>query len=164
MSLKPGPSHIAVSDFAGEDTNDQSEMQEEEKCYICRQFTPDEIRNSVLLIFTKRVQCSNEDCKHWVHLGYCTPKRVIGRGEVFYCTHCEDKWIRWTIKDVNMFKFIACICFEVKRVKYYIFYAQLGIMTVWSELKMQHSSPSIIYYQTRLFCIVYIMIYVPNMI
>jgi hypothetical protein len=51
-----------------------------------------------------------------------------------------------------MFKFIACICFEVKRVKYYIFYAQLGIMTVWSELKMQHSSPSIIYYQTRLLC------------
>jgi hypothetical protein len=63
-----------------------------------------------------------------------------------------------------MLKFIACICFEVKRVKYYILYAQLGIMTVWSELKMQHLSQSIIYYQTRLFCIVYIMIYVPNMI
>jgi hypothetical protein len=91
LSLKPDPSHITVSDFAGEDTDDQLEMQEEEKCYICRQFTPDEIRNSVSLIFTKRVQCSNEDCKHWVHLGYCTPKRVIGRGEVFYCTHCENK-------------------------------------------------------------------------
>ena len=41
MSLKPDPSHITVSDFAGEDTDDQLEMQEEEKCYICRQFTPD---------------------------------------------------------------------------------------------------------------------------
>jgi hypothetical protein len=63
-----------------------------------------------------------------------------------------------------MFKFIACICFEDKRVKDYICYAQLGIMTVWSELKMQHLSPSIIYYHTRLFCIVYIIIYVPYMI
>ena len=91
LSQKPGPSHVTVSDSAGEDTDDQSEIQEEEKCCICRQLTPDEVRNSVSLIFTKWVQCSNEDCKHWVHLGYCTPKRVIRRGEVFYCTHCEDK-------------------------------------------------------------------------
>ena len=91
LSQKPGPSHVTFSDSTGEDTVDQSEIQEEEKCCICRQFTPDEVRNSVSLIFTKLVQCSNEDCKHWVHLGYCTPKRVIRRGEVFYCTHCEDK-------------------------------------------------------------------------
>jgi hypothetical protein len=32
LSLKPGPSHITVSDFVGEDTDDQSEIQEEEKC------------------------------------------------------------------------------------------------------------------------------------
>ena len=107
----PGPSHVTV--IPQERTDDQSEIQEEEKCCICRQFTPDEVRNSVSLIFTKLkwVQCSNEDCKHWVHLGYCTPKRVIRRGEVFYCTHCEDKWIRWTMKDVNMFKFIVCVLF-----------------------------------------------------
>ena len=76
----PGPSHVTVSDSAGEDTDDQSEIQEEEKCCICRQLTPDEVRNSVSLILTKWVQCSNEDFKHWVHLGYCTSKRVIRRG------------------------------------------------------------------------------------
>jgi hypothetical protein len=53
LSQKPGPSHVTVSDSAGEDTDDQSEIQEEEKCCICRQFTPDEVRYSVSLIFTK---------------------------------------------------------------------------------------------------------------
>jgi hypothetical protein len=53
-------------------------------------------------------------------LGYCTPKRFIRKGEVFYCTHCEDKWIR----------LLFVFCFKVKRVKFYIFYAQLGIMSL----------------------------------
>jgi hypothetical protein len=32
LSQKPRPSHVTVSDSAGEDTDDQSEIQEEEKC------------------------------------------------------------------------------------------------------------------------------------
>jgi hypothetical protein len=63
-SNDPFGSTVTVSDSAGEDIDDQSEIQEEEKCCICRQLTPDEVRNSVSLIFTKWVQCSNEDCKH----------------------------------------------------------------------------------------------------
>ena len=59
LSQNPGPSHIFfVSD--NDDIGSNSEIQEEEKCCICNKFTPDEVRNSVALIFTKWVQCSNE--------------------------------------------------------------------------------------------------------
>jgi hypothetical protein len=54
---------------------------DDEKCCVCKLFTPEEVRESPCLIFTKWLHC--DQCKHWVHLIYSTEKRVIRKGDVF---------------------------------------------------------------------------------
>ena len=84
---KPGPSHIYMSDS---DVTDDDQIEENEKCCVCKQFTPSEVRNSTSIIFTKWAKCDGIECPHWVHLRYCTQVTVIRRGDKFYCPHCPE--------------------------------------------------------------------------
>lgn len=86
ITQEPGPSHYYVDDS---DESDTSSIPEEDKCCVCHQFTPQEVRQSVSLIFTKWAQC--DLCEHWVHLIYCTETRVVRRGDSFLCPHCKEE-------------------------------------------------------------------------
>ena len=85
---EPCPSHINLEN---ESTDDDSEtdITHEEKFCVCKMFTPDEVRFSVSVIFTKWVKCDNIGCPHWAHLKYCTDKTVMRSGDIFYCEHCQ---------------------------------------------------------------------------
>lgn len=90
VSSKPGPSYFYIEDSMDNSETDDDAIQEEEKCCVCKQFTPKEIRNGVGLEFTKWVQCENENCRHWTHVKYCTKLKAVRRDTRFYCMHCED--------------------------------------------------------------------------
>lgn len=87
-SQEPGPSRIYINENSELDTESESEVRVEEKCCVCKQFIPDEVRRSVSLIFTKLAQC--DSCGHWIHLVYCTKVRVLRRGDSFHCMHCKS--------------------------------------------------------------------------
>ena len=89
-SPQAGPSHINIDSDSDLLSTDESEIDETEKCCVCSKYTPDQVRNSLDIKFTKWVQCANTECKHWVHLIYCTPLRAVRRDTVFYCTHCPE--------------------------------------------------------------------------
>ena len=88
-SPKPVPSHYYV-DSSIDDSASDSDIPDEEKCCICKMYTPKEIRESNTIKFTKWVQCDNMACRHWVHLKFCTSLSVIRKGVQFYCPHCEQ--------------------------------------------------------------------------
>ncbi|XP_053385760.1 uncharacterized protein LOC128550546 [Mercenaria mercenaria] len=81
---QPGPSHINIQDSDEETLSDSDK--EEDKCCVCKKFSPSEVSKSVSLIFVKWAQCdglrNGQPCKHWVHLTYCTPVRVVRRGDL----------------------------------------------------------------------------------
>lgn len=83
-STQPGPSNSGYSSFS--DTDDD-EISDSEKCCVCKQYTPEAVRQSSTLKFATWVECST--CGHWVHLIYCTDRRVIRKGEQFFCIHCS---------------------------------------------------------------------------
>lgn len=84
-SPKPGPSHIYLSDSS--QSLDEDEMPESEKCCVCKLYEPKELRQCNSLIFVKWAECTR--CAHWVHLIFCSEKRVVRKGEPFYCIHCS---------------------------------------------------------------------------
>ena len=65
-----------------------SSEDEDEKCCVCGKFTPDAVRYSESVIFTKWVSC--DGCNHWTHLIYCTNVRVVRRGDS-YSPHCSPE-------------------------------------------------------------------------
>ena len=72
---EPGPSHINLAyDSTDVESDMESEILDDEKCCVCNKFTPDEVRLSISVIFTKWVKCDNRKCLHWTHLKYCTDK------------------------------------------------------------------------------------------
>ena len=73
---------------------DSSESEDEEKCCVCNKFTPQAVRDCVSIVFTKWAQC--DDCNRWVHLKYCTPVKVLRRGDVFHCPECMKRPEKWT--------------------------------------------------------------------
>ena len=78
------PSHI---NLVPDSYASSSDCEGEEKCCcVCEKWTPSELNQSVSLVIVKWVQCDN--CKHWVHLQFCTPIRVVRRGDTFLCPHC----------------------------------------------------------------------------
>ena len=87
-SQEAGTSYIYISEDSELETESESEISEEEKCCVCKLFTPTELRKSVSLVFTKWGQCVK--CGHWVHLIYCSKVRVLRRGDSFLCMHCES--------------------------------------------------------------------------
>ena len=90
---QPGTSHINLVQSDSDESD--SEIPEEELCCVCKCWAPPAARNNVYISFTKWVQCDGMKdgalCKHWTHLGYCTDKRVIRRGETFLCIHCTNE-------------------------------------------------------------------------
>ena len=86
----PGPSGLCrpINNLI---TSDESSSEDEDntKCCVCGKFTPDEVRRSHSVIFTKWVAC--DGCSHWTHLIYCTKVRVIRRGDSFLCMHCAPE-------------------------------------------------------------------------
>ena len=86
---EPGPLHINLANESSTDDDSETEITDEEKCCVCKKFTPDEVRLRVSVIFTTWVKCDNIGCAHWTHLKYCTNKTVIRRGDIFYCEHCH---------------------------------------------------------------------------
>ena len=88
----PGPSNWKTThDYQDSETEseDENAISEDEKCCVCKLFTPKEVRESPCLIFTKWAQC--DSCQHWVHLIYCTTVRVIRKGDQFLCHHCKTE-------------------------------------------------------------------------
>ena len=69
-------------------SEDENQIRDDEKCCVCKLFTPKEVRESPCLIFTKWLQC--DQYKHWVHLVYSTEKRVIRKRDVFLCPYCKS--------------------------------------------------------------------------
>ena len=62
---EPGPSHINLAYDSTDDESDmESEILDDEKCCVCNKFTPDKVRLSISVIFTKRVKCDNRKCLH----------------------------------------------------------------------------------------------------
>ncbi|XP_053385176.1 uncharacterized protein LOC128550335 [Mercenaria mercenaria] len=87
---QPGPSGTArpVTTSADSDVS-LDEDTDTDLCCVCNLFTPQEVRQSTSLIFVKWVQCTK--CGHWVHLRFCTPVRVVRRGDDFLCKHCTTE-------------------------------------------------------------------------
>ncbi|KAH3794659.1 hypothetical protein DPMN_148196 [Dreissena polymorpha] len=82
----PGPSNINLnlqSDSYSDDYD--SDIADEDKCCVCKQFQPDKLNNCVSLVITKWAQCDFTGCKHWTHLIYCCKERVIRRNDIFIC-------------------------------------------------------------------------------
>ena len=69
------------------DDSEPLETREDEKCCVCKEFTPEAVRKSDVLIFTQWAQC--DVCGHWVHLKYCDKLVAIRRGVMFKCIHCR---------------------------------------------------------------------------
>jgi hypothetical protein len=89
-----GPSHYnLISDSESTCLSDDESQQE--LCCVCQRYTPAEVKNSVSIIFVKWAQCDGQrngyPCKHWVHLTYCTPVRIIRKGDKFFCKHCKKE-------------------------------------------------------------------------
>ena len=86
-SPRPGPSHVNLSQSSSDDDAD-----DEEVCCVCGRFSPADLASCTSLVILKWAQCdgvrAGVPCKHWVHLGFCTPIRVIRRGDKFFCKHC----------------------------------------------------------------------------
>ncbi|XP_062566908.1 uncharacterized protein LOC134229216 [Saccostrea cucullata] len=87
---QPGPSGIHVqqnrcSHREPECLSSDSEIEESEKCCVCKLFEPKQLRSCVSIVFTKWGKCMFDNCDHWVHLGFCTEVRVLRRHDIFYC-------------------------------------------------------------------------------
>ena len=79
-------SHVNVIEDCS--SSDES-VPENEKCCVCKSFTPSELRSAVSLVFTKWGCC--DSCQRWVHLQYCTPIKVLRLGDSFFCPDCTEK-------------------------------------------------------------------------
>ena len=90
---QPGPSCINLvpdSPSIDSDSDDEQSL-----CCVCKKFTPAELSESVSLVFAKSAQCdgikNGLTCLHWVHLIYCSPVRVIRKGDKFLRPCCEKE-------------------------------------------------------------------------
>lgn len=90
---QPGPSVynlLSDTDESCDESYDESEL-----CCVCKRYQPIELARSVSLMFVKWVQCDGINhgmpCKHWCHLGFCTPEKVIRKGVKFHCIHCQEE-------------------------------------------------------------------------
>jgi len=89
----PGPSGICIHSDSDSDTSE--EMSDDDKCCVCYQFQPRELKNCLSLVITKWAQCDHPGCGHWTHLIYCCTQRVIRRNDTFICpchasSHTEE--------------------------------------------------------------------------
>jgi hypothetical protein len=79
-----------VSDSESSDSERESQIDESDKCCVCKLFYPKQVKESISLLITKWVQCDNLSCKHLVHLNFCTSaSTAVRRATKFYCMHCQ---------------------------------------------------------------------------
>ena len=72
-------SHVSVNEDCS--SSDES-VPESEKCFVCKSFTPSELRGAISLVFTKWGCC--DSCQRWVHLQYCNPIKVLRSSDSFF--------------------------------------------------------------------------------
>ena len=71
------------------DSSSSDEEDDSEPCCVCNKTFPPQLRGIDTLVIVKWAQCDN--CRHWVHLVYCSKVRVVRRGSTFYCKHCPEE-------------------------------------------------------------------------
>ena len=86
ITYSPKPSTSGINILQAEDSGD-SEIEEEEKCCVCRCFSPPAAKGRPYLVIVKWAQC--DKCDHWVHLEFCSTKKFVRRHGAFLCCHCE---------------------------------------------------------------------------
>ncbi|KAH3819012.1 hypothetical protein DPMN_120742 [Dreissena polymorpha] len=67
----------------------EDDVDDSEKCCVCKLFTPAELKYCISLTLVKWPQC--DICDSWVHLKFCTPVQVLRRGDQFLCPKCASK-------------------------------------------------------------------------
>lgn len=65
----------------------ESETDESEACIVCKKFTPTDMHLKPFLYILKWGKC--DKCLGWVHLTFCTPIKVLRRGDTFLCPSCK---------------------------------------------------------------------------
>ena len=84
--------YVDVSDLYV-DSDEHDEIEEKDKCCVCRTFEPDTVRKSVSLICVKGVQC--DKCEHWTHLMFVLMWE-LWELEVNFCVFIVSEWcILW---------------------------------------------------------------------
>ena len=68
--------------------SEESDEMDREICAVCRKFYPDEFVASGFKKTFLWAQC--DACDRWVHLRYCTPVKVLRRGDNFKCPLCTS--------------------------------------------------------------------------
>lgn len=85
----PGPSRLQRQLSQHEDDSDSDDsISESDKCIVCHLFYPKEKNLYQSLNIVKWGQC--DKCDGWVHLSFCTPVKVLRRGDSFLCPRCKD--------------------------------------------------------------------------
>ncbi|XP_060568482.1 uncharacterized protein LOC132727089 [Ruditapes philippinarum] len=92
-SPKPGTSGVSVNKKRkvnppienSFDSSDEENVRENEKCIVCKKFSPDMSKRPNVIIVNWG-QC--DKCSGWVHLSFCTPVKAIRRGDNFLCPSC----------------------------------------------------------------------------
>jgi hypothetical protein len=74
-----------IDEYENESSDD--EIPEKDKCLVCKKFSPDTSKRPFIII-VKWGQC--DKCNGWVHLAFCTPVRVLRKGDRFLCPNCDS--------------------------------------------------------------------------
>ena len=77
---------MATIDISYSEFDSDADIGEDEKCIVCKRFSPDSSKRPCINI----VQWGQNDrCNVWVHLVFCSPVRVIRKGEQFMWPKCD---------------------------------------------------------------------------
>ncbi|XP_045213569.1 uncharacterized protein LOC123564232 [Mercenaria mercenaria] len=89
----PGTSGLNLKTTSGipvdtdSDSDSYVEDDETDKCVVCKKSSPDAFTCAYTIEIIKWGRC--DSCSGWVHLKYCTPVRVLRRGDTFICPLCD---------------------------------------------------------------------------
>ncbi|XP_053403259.1 uncharacterized protein LOC128558349 [Mercenaria mercenaria] len=83
---EPIPSTSGIQAAQTEYSSSSESEDDTDVCCICQKFHPEELKNCISLTIVSWACC--DKCNGWVHLGFCSPVRVIRRGDSFLCPKC----------------------------------------------------------------------------
>ena len=84
LSKTGGPINLIAEDSVATDIDDGDD--DEEKCCVCNDWQPVELRQCQSIVFVSWAKC--EFCEHWTHLKFCSDVRVLRISATFRCPHC----------------------------------------------------------------------------
>lgn len=87
----------------------ETALQRKKNAVFCHDWQTKELQNSTSVVFVKWGKC--DFCDHLTHLQYCTPVRVLRRGDTFKCSHCENNWKKMNKNSVMFITFSSCSVF-----------------------------------------------------